>query len=44
MGPLFLHVATRPDLEAAGVSLPPLDDVAADLAAGWLRAYGSSAA
>lgn len=40
VGPLFMHVMTRPLLERAGLPLPPLEEAATQLADGWVRAYG----
>ena len=41
VGPLFVHVVSRPALGALPLpaGLPALEESAAELAAGWLRAY-----
>lgn len=41
VGPLVLHVLSRPALSSLGLpaALPSLDDAAAELVSGWLRAY-----
>ena len=43
IGPLFVHVVTRPTLGALPLpgALPSLEEAAEQLAAGWLRAYAA---